>query len=89
MFLKRTAVPRIALPSAQKRNLTNLKAGELMCERYTGRMVLTSEVERDEDDYYGFDSYDTLGGDWLETDITPFTTPSGDKMVAICLYGHD
>lgn len=72
-----------------KEEFEKFKAGELMCDRYGGGMVPTFEVECDEDGYCAFDSYDTLGGDWLEIDITPFATPSGDEMVAICTYGHD
>ena len=72
-----------------KEEFEKFKAGELMCDRDGGGMVPTSEVECDEDGYCAFDSYDTLGGDWLEIDITPFATPSGDEMVAICTYGHD
>lgn len=27
--------------------------------------------------------------DYLEEDVTTFTTPSGDKMIAFCKYGND
>ena len=72
-----------------KEEYERFRAGELMCDRYGEGMKPTSEVERDEDGYCRYETYETLGGDWLENDITPFTTPSGDEMVAICTYGHD
>lgn len=29
------------------------------------------------------------GSEYLETDITRYTTESGDKIVIVCQYGHD
>lgn len=72
-----------------KEEYEKFKAGELVYDCYGERLIQVSEVEQDEDGYSGFETYENLGGGWLESDITSFATPSGDEMVAICTYGHD
>ena len=37
---------------------------------------------------YEIYSYENWG-DYYETDITHYTTPNGEKIVAVCYYGHD
>ena len=37
---------------------------------------------------YEIYSYDYWGGDH-ETDVTHYTTPSGEEIVAVCYYGND
>jgi hypothetical protein len=37
---------------------------------------------------YDIHSYENWG-DYYETDVTHYTTPNGEKIVAICYYGHD
>lgn len=43
------------------------------------------------DDYfkeYEIYSYDNWRGDF-ETDVTNYTTPNGEEIVAVCYYGYD
>lgn len=48
--------------------------------------------ECDEVDKY-FQKYEIYSyenwGDYYETDVTHYTTPNGEKIVAVCYYGHD
>lgn len=37
---------------------------------------------------YEIYSYENWG-DYYETDVTHYTTPNGEKIVAVCYYGHD
>ena len=43
------------------------------------------------DDYfkeYRIYSYDNWG-EYFETDVTNYTTPNGEEIVAVCYYGYD
>lgn len=37
---------------------------------------------------YEIYSYENWGN-YYETDVTHYTTPKGEKIVAVCYYGHD
>ena len=37
---------------------------------------------------YDIYSYENWGG-YHETDVTHYTTPNGEEVVAVCYYGHD
>ena len=37
---------------------------------------------------YEIYSYENWGS-YYETDVTHYTTPSGEEIVAVCYYGHD
>ena len=30
-----------------------------------------------------------IGGEYFETDVTNYTTPNGEEIVAVCYYGYD
>ena len=50
-------------------------------------------IKEDEnvDDYfkeYEIYSYDNWG-EYYETDVTNYTTPNGEEIVAVCYYGYD
>lgn len=47
--------------------------------------------DEDIDEYfkeYEIYSYE-YWGDYYETDVTNYTIPGGEKIVAVCYYGHD
>lgn len=58
--------------------------GELVCDMWSEKLVPAAS-DGAEDCY----TWDTLGGDCLETYVKEFTTPSGDSMVAFGTYGYD
>lgn len=35
------------------------------------------------------ETYDNIGGDWYESFVDSFTTPSGEEVYAFGYYGHD
>lgn len=63
--------------------------GELIYDRWDEELVDASKVNLDEDDECRYWTKEDYGGDWFETSYYRFTTPSGDKMAAMCYYGHD
>lgn len=63
--------------------------GELLFDRWKGGLVDPSKVNLEEDEDERYWSEQEYGGEWFETSFDHFTTPSGDKMVAMSYYGHD
>lgn len=70
-------------------DFNKFKDGELIYDRWNKELVDASKVNlyEDEDDQYWTE--EDFGGEWYEVYYDAFTTPSGDKMVAMSYYGHD
>ena len=63
--------------------------GELIFDRWNDRLVDASKVNLEEDEDEQYWSEQEYGGECFETSFYHFTTPSGDKMVAMSYYGYD
>ena len=70
-------------------DFNKFKDGELVYDRWNEELVYASKVNLDEDEDNQYWSEEEYGGEYFEVDYQPFTTPSGDKMVAMCYYGED
>lgn len=70
-------------------DFNKFKDGELIYDIWNGELVDASKVNIDEDEDNQYWSEEDFGGEWFEVSYDDFTTPSGDKMVAMCYYGHD
>lgn len=70
-------------------DFNKFKNGELIFDRWKGGFVDPSKVNLEEDEDERYWSEQEYGGEWFETSFDHFTTPSGDKMVAMSYYGHD
>lgn len=70
-------------------DFNKFKDGELIYDRWNEELVDASKVNLDEDEDNQYWSEEEYGGEYFEVDYQPFTTPSGDKMVAMCYYGED
>ena len=75
-------------PLRNKAFLTYDEAMELL---KTSSWYKPMDENDDIDEYlkeYEIYSYENWG-DYYETDVTHYTTPNGEKIVAVCYYGHD
>ena len=70
-------------------DFNKFKDGELIYDRWDEELVDASKVNLDEDEDNQYWTEEDFGGEWYEVSYDAFTTPSGDKMVAMCYYGHD
>ena len=70
-------------------DFNKFKNGELIYDRWDEELVDASKVNLDEDEDNQYWTEEDFGGEWYEVSYDTFTTPSGDKMVAMCYYGHD
>lgn len=70
-------------------DFNKFKDGELIYDRWDEKLVDASKVNPDEDGDNQYWTEEDFGGEWYEVSYDAFTTPSGDKMVAMCYYGHD
>lgn len=75
-------------PLAKKKFLTYDESMELI---KSSKWYQPMNEDEDINEYfreYEIYSYDSWGGDY-ETDLTYYTTPDGEEIVAFCYYGHD
>lgn len=70
-------------------DFNKFKDGELIYDRWDEKLVDASKVNPDEDEDNQYWTEEDFGGEWYKVSYDAFTTPSGDKMVAMCYYGHD
>ena len=70
-------------------DFNKFKNGELIFDRWDDRLVDASKVNLEEDEEEQYWSKEEYGGEEYETSFQNFTTPSGDRMVAMSYYGHD
>ena len=71
-----------------KNDYEKWKKGELLYSRWSDELVPTRE--RIGDDVYDYKTYEEYEDDYyLEKFTVPFTTPSGDEMIAFGEYGYD
>lgn len=77
-----------ASPLTKKEFLTYDEAMELV---KSSNWYKPMDEGDDVDEYfkeYEIYSYENWGN-YYETDVTHYTTPNGEKIVAVCYYGHD
>ena len=72
-----------------KDDFNKFENGELIYDRWNEELVDASKVNLNEDEDNQYWTEEEYGGEDLEVDYQAFTTPSGDKMVAMCYYGED
>lgn len=80
--------PNSISPLAKKKFLTYDESMELI---ESSKWYKPMNEDEDIDEYfreYEIYSYDSWGRDY-ETDLTHYTTTSGEEIVAFCYYGHD
>lgn len=63
--------------------------GELLFDRWNDEFIDASKVNLEEAEDGQYWSKEEYGGEYFDTSFQHFTTPSGDKMVAMSYYGHD
>lgn len=84
---KEEAINKLKANHEGDENFDKLSDEDMVCFINNGYLPSNDNIERDWDDPVG--SFGDWAGEYLELDKNSFTTPSGDKMVAICKYGYD